>query len=140
MWKFLEKKNAKFSRKNKTKISRTDRNLKRYCGRTDRNLNRYLEKSNSLHQTFIEVKEEKLLIWHNKTSNIEVSEQRFFWAINCCSYNTHGFHEIFAFRIKNFRQILFSKISLDLFSKICEMWTKIFAKLSFAGNFSLDLF
>ena len=29
---------------------------------TDRNLKRLLEKSNSLHQTFIKVKEEKLLI------------------------------------------------------------------------------
>ena len=24
--------------------------------------------------------------------------QKFFWALNCCSYKTHGFHKIFAFR------------------------------------------
>ena len=35
---------------------------------------------------------------------------KFFWGINCCSYNTHGFHGIFASR-----------------EKICEMRPKIFA-------------
>ena len=76
-------------------------------------------------QTFIKVKEEKLFIWHNKTSNIELWEQRIpqFLGINCCSFKTHGFHKIFAFcenifefsrsfynlqkyiRISNFRKI-----------------------------------
>ena len=46
-----------------------------HCELTDRNWKRWLKKSNSL-QTFITVKEEKLFIWHNKTSNIALSEQR----------------------------------------------------------------
>ena len=53
---------------------------------------RKLEKSNSLHQTFIKVKEEKLLIWYNKTTNVVLSEQRitqFFCSINCYSFNTY---------------------------------------------------
>ena len=96
--------------------------------------------------------------FHNKTSNIEVSEKltefhKFFWAINCCSYNTHNFPEIFAFPIfakfshftkifsQNFRifarkknSLNFASFSLYLFSrknaKVCEMRTKIFAFFS----------
>ena len=78
---------------------------------------REIEKSNFFHQTCIEVKEEKLLIWHNKTSNVEISEQRIqqvFCTINCCSYNTYLFREIFAFRI--FGKILCLNI---LFAKFC---------------------
>ena len=45
------------------------------------------------------VKEEKLFIWHNKTSNMSYQSRefhKFFRAINCCSFKTHGFHKIFA--------------------------------------------
>ena len=58
---------------------------------------------------------------------------KFFSGINCCSYNTHGFHVIFAFR--NLREKFSREISLNLFSRknakfrenVCEMGTKIFA-------------
>ena len=43
---------------------------------------------------------------------------KFFWAINCCSYNTHGFHEIFAFW--KFCFVLASFI----FAKKCEISRK----------------
>ena len=78
---------------------------------------RYIEKSNFFHQTFIEVKEDKSLIWYNKTSNVELSEQRIlqvFCTINCCSYNTYLFREIFTYRI-------FAKIFClnNFFAKFC---------------------
>ena len=70
--KFREKIKRNFREKNgnyakNTKILRKIHSLivmveRMYFGRTDRNLKRELEKSNSLHQTFIKVKEEKLLI------------------------------------------------------------------------------
>ena len=61
---------------------------------------------------------QKLLMSHNKTLHIEVSEQRIpqVWAINCCSYNTHSFHEIFAFCI---------------FAKFSHFFTKCFRSFSF---------
>ena len=88
-----------------------DQNKAKFCGKTCKNcakktkkswkLKKKLKqkpkkllKSNSLHQKFI--KEDKLFIWYNITSNIEPSEQRIhyvFWAINYCSYKTHVFHK-----------------------------------------------
>ena len=73
---------------------------------------------------------------------------KFFWAINCCSCNTYGFHEIFAFRIfakfshfAKFRFVFASFIfakKAKFREKVCEMRTKIFAfflrNVSFAGN------
>ena len=48
---------------------------------------------------------------------------KFFWGINCCSYNTHGFHKIFAFRIfAKFRFVF----ALFIFAKKCEISRKSF--------------
>ena len=63
----ISRKDAKISRKNYAKISWKKWKL---CKKTLKICEKYI------HQTFIKVKEEKLIIWHNKTSNIEVSEQR----------------------------------------------------------------
>ena len=51
---------------------------------------------------------------------------KFFWAINCCSYKTHGFKKKFAFRENIFAlRILRTYISLHLFSR---NFAKKFAK------------
>ena len=73
--------------------------------------------------SYIYLKEEKLFIWHNKTSNVELSEQRISQVLlrNFCSYRTHGFYKIYAFR----KNIFAKKISPHLFSRIFE---KKFAK------------
>ena len=59
----VSQKNAKFSPKEMRKCR-------------EKNSERWLDSSNSLYQTFIKVKEEKLLLSHKKTLNIELSEQR----------------------------------------------------------------
>ena len=43
----------------------------------------------------------KLQILRNQSREFH----KFFWAINCCSSNTHGFHEIFAFFRETFRSL-----------------------------------
>ena len=69
---------------------------------------------------------------------------KFFLGINCCSYNTHGFHEIFAFRIFAkfshfaFRENIFAKFShfreislcfrFIFFGKKCEISQKSLQK------------
>ena len=59
---------------------------------------------------------------------------KFFWGTNCCSYNTRGFHEIFAFRIfakfshfAMFSFNFFSRKNAEFGEKVCEMRPKIFA-------------
>ena len=60
-------------------------------------------------------------------SNQSREFNKFFWASNCCSYKTHGFHKIFAFREnilafpRDFRILHFPK------KNVREMWPKIFA-------------
>ena len=55
--------------------------------------------------------------------------REFFCAINCCSYNTYGFREIFAFsrNFASFSLNLFSRKNAKFREKVCEMRTKIFA-------------
>jgi len=108
MRKFREKKawiswkNAKISRK-KLEIMRKKRMFGEKC--------RIFKKKCKV-QTFIKVKEEKLFIWHNKTSTMSYHQsmripQALLCLINCCLYKTHGFHKIFAFRI--FTSFIFAK-------------------------------
>ena len=70
--------------------------------------------SRQINKTFIKVKEGKLFIRENKTSNIDQSEQfhKFFWPINCCSHKLMVFTEFshLAFsREKNFTKFIFAK-------------------------------
>jgi len=68
---------------------------------------------------------------------------KFFWAINCCSYKTHGFHKIFAsenisaflrnfgishFHKNKFREIIFTKFRLIYFREKMQFYKKIFSK------------
>ena len=54
--------------------------------------------ANSHHQTCMKVREEQLLIWYYKTSNVELSEQIILWcSINCYQLQRHGLYgNIFA--------------------------------------------
>ena len=94
-------------------------------------------KSNSHHQTFIKVKEEKLLIWFNKLQILCYQSRefhKFFSVINCCSYKT--FRILWNFRI--FPKINFVPFSFHLFSRKhakCDDNFRIFSrKVSLAGN------
>ena len=86
-------------------------------------------KSISLHWNFIKVKEEILFLCHSKLQILSYHSRtflKFFWAINCCSYKTHGFQKKFAFRENIFAlRILRTYISLHLFSR---NFAKKFAK------------
>ena len=96
-------------------------------------------------QTFIKVKKEKLFIRH-KTSNMRYQSRefhKFFWAINCCSYKTRGFHKISEFShfakifsqnfcILHFRKNFFCKILLCfLLHFISRNFAKKFAKCEY---------
>ena len=86
-------------------------------------------------------------LWYNKTTNVELLEQRIshvFCAIDCCSYGFRGFFYVANLFSAKFR-IVFTFFRLIHFRKkmpkfrqiICEKQTKIYIfgrKFSFAGN------
>ncbi len=60
---------------------------------------------------------------------------KFFWAINCCSYITNGFHKIFTFSRFAFSLHFFSRKSLR---NATENFCIFSRNVSFAGNPSPD--
>ena len=88
-------------------------------------MKRYLVKSNSLHQTFINVKEEKLFISHNKTSN------SFFAAIKFMVFTKFShfakiffiiFTKIFYFTMYLHFAKFFFVFASFIFVKKCKIW------------------
>ena len=76
------------------------------------------------------MKEKKLFLLKLQILSYQNIEfHKFFWAINCFSYKTHGFHKLFEFS-QNFALFLFHLFlskNAKFCEKICEMWPKIFA-------------
>ena len=116
-----------------------------------RKIQKFYEKCRK--KTFIKVKEGKSFIWHNESSNIELLEQfhNFYWAINCCTYKTHGFHKIFAFCeyffvfsrnfhiSRNFRISYFREKRLWNATENFRVFTNFSWNVLFAGLKGLDL-
>ena len=90
-----------------------------YYGKNQNNSETWNVKSNFLHQTFIEVREKKLFIWHNKASNIGLSEQ------------------IIPHSTNSFEQLIVAAIKLMVFTTFCiSHFQEIFVFCIFAKKFA----
>ena len=102
-------------------------------------------------RNFREIKNSKISRknWHQKLQILSYQSRefhKFFWAINCCNSETHGFHKIFAkyFLISHFREILlsfcliyFREILQKFFRNATEFFCIFSRNVSFAGKITL---